>query len=234
VMSDWWDRWGPTVLAEPRQSLAALLGHAGSERALAAAGLRPLRLGEIAQERAFDPNPYRLKLSEEYLRTKLLIRSLTLWGWEPLARAAVACADLQREWQSECEAPLLGLRDAAWVAATEFLAAADAAHRQRAERAASPCRLAYKPFEQDQDSPVAARVWYQLGAPWCAAETAAADTSLTPWDGPGPVAASASWGNRNSVWPVRAADAAAHWSSYPEVQDRIRIALLAWTIGEEA
>ncbi len=196
--------------------------------------MRPLRLEEIAQEPEFALNPHRLKLPEEYLRTKLLVRSLALWGWEPLARAAVACAGLQLARQPRCAAPLLGLRDGAAAAADAFLASPDADHRERAERAARGCRLAFKPFENDSDSSAAARVWYQLGAPWFAAETAAADTSLTPWDGPGPAAASPTWGNRNSVWPVRAAEAAAHWSSDREVRERIREALLAWAVGAQA
>jgi hypothetical protein len=224
-----WESVGATISADPARSLAALLGHRQSAMTLSDARLTSPDMEQMAQE--IEVNPHKLDLPQEYLRTRLLVRALALWGWEPLTRASIACAEIQIANQTHCEPSLVKIRDAARIAAEAFASCPDATHRKSAEEAADACRRLYKPYEDDPDSDDAGKVWYQLGAPWFAAETAAQDFSLTQWDGPGPTGASATWGNRNSVWPERAADAAAHWSSQPKVRMAINNALVEWAVA---
>ncbi len=226
-----WNRLEPTISAEPAKSLAAYVGHKPSIAALANAGLIVPDIQQFAKEEELNPNPFNLELPEEYLRMLLLIRGLAFWGSEALTRAAVACSELQIKSQRECDRSLIGARDAARTTASEFISNPDGSHRERARNAASNCQALYKPFEDSPDSEDASKVWYHLGAPWFAAETTAEDFSLTEWDGFGPAPTSPSWGNRNSVWPQRAADAAVHWTSYPETRNAILTALIDWTMS---
>lgn len=231
IQTRWWDRRGAVVVAQPKRSLAAFLGHQSSTQQLIQAGVQPVTLAELAQEREFDPNPHRLKLPDEYMQTKLLIRGLASWGCEALLRAAVACAELQMARQPPCDATLRHLRDTAKHAAIKFIEKPDAERRACAMQAAAACMAIYRPFENQPDSDEGKAVWYQLGASWFAAETAAEDSSLGEWDGPGPAAASSTWRNRMSVWPAHAAEAAAYWSSHGETQQAIQAALLAWALA---
>jgi hypothetical protein len=227
-----WEQLGPTILGEPGRSLAAFFGHQESIQALSDARLAVPKMAQFAKDKEFDPNPNKLKLPREHLQTMLLLRALALWGSEALIRAAVACAELQVSRQTKCEPSLLRIRDSARITAADFVTSPDVVHRKRAKTAATACQRAYKPFEDNPDTDVAASIWHQLGAPWFAAETVSQDFSLSRWDGPGPPEASATWGNRNSVWPARAAETAAHWSSYPEVRSMIQTALVEWSVGK--
>ena len=97
---------------------------------------------------------------------------------------------------------------------------------------AGRCEAIYAPHEEDPDSPEAARVWRALGAPWFCTEAAGGDWRFQSWDeGAGP-RGSSSWWARCSVWPARAAEAAAEWSSEAEVREAIREALAAWALDE--
>ncbi len=86
-------------------------------------------------------------------------------------------------------------------------------------------------INEHPDTEEARNVWTQLGAAWFAAETTAQDFKLESYDGAGPREASSTWCKRNVVWPVRAAEVAAGWSSHDEVRATIRTALLDWIDG---
>ncbi len=226
-----WAAFGPTITTHPGLTLAAFLGHAPSREQLARLEITPPCLDDAKRDPVLDPNPHNLDLSQEYLGTSLLVRSLALWGWQPLVRAAAACGALQMARQATPTAAVATLQQQAMAATNAFVLNPEPAQQERARQAAKACADRYAPFEDAPDSNEAREVWRNLGAPWFAAESAAEDHRLSEWDGPGPTGASATWGNRNSVWPQRAADAAAEWSSFDAVEQAITTALLEWTLA---
>lgn len=227
-----WQRFGPAIMAEPRLTLAAFLDDAEAIAALEAAGLPAPVPAALANDPTMaEPSWMRdAEVEDDLLQRIRFVRRLALWGPGALVRAALAAADYQAERQPLPRGAMAQLRAdmltavRAWVedpAAPETLAlACEAAARGQKK---------YRPHERNPDSPKAVQVWLELGAPWCAAEAAACDWNLTQWDGPGPREASHTWGNRLSVWPGRAVDAACECGSYAEVEAAIRMRLLAWT-----
>ena len=99
---------------------------------------------------------------------------------------------------------------------------------ERVKAVATRFAMLYAPYEGDPDSREARAVWQDLGAIWCAVETAAQDFDLESYDGLGPREASTTWCRRNTVWPIRAAEAAAAFSRHQEVRAVIRATLLDW------
>jgi hypothetical protein len=213
---NFWDKFGTSLLQKPEESLAAYLGEASGEIAGPTAA-------DFRSDPVFDPNPHRLDLPADSLELMFFVRTLVVWGAEPLVRAAVVCSEIQLEASAPPERAL-----AAAAAAKAFQASPSDQNRADARRAADACAKEYAPFEGDPDSPEATRLWRSLGACWFAAETAAQDYALTRWDGPAPAASSPTWGNRVAVWPQRAADAAGAVTSCAAVRQRIRGSLTAW------
>lgn len=228
-----WERLSPTLSVRPQQALAALLGHAASRQALEAAGLVAPDWALFRQDPSLDRNPHGLDLPADLLELALFVRCMALWGPRAFERAAFACADLQRARQPDGDAALRLLRDAAFEAARAHLAQPGEASRAAAEQAAAACRDWWgERHDDDPDTEAARASWCELGAPWFAAEVAADPMAFTEWDGEPPRAASWTWGNRHAVWPERATEAAAAWSTPAEVQAAMRDALLAWALDD--
>ena len=223
-----WELFGDFITEHPARTLAAYLGDREAELALHADSIPFPTSDDFRSDSVFDPNPHRLDLSSGYVETALLVHSLAVWGPDALIRAAFACAKLQVERQTACRPDLVGPRDAALQAVAAYLQTPTNERLQQVAAAVGWCNELYAPHEEDPDSEDARTAWTQLGAPWFAAETAAQDFKLESYDGDGPREASSTWCQRNAVWPVRAAEVAAGWSSHDEVCAAIRTALLDW------
>ena len=243
-----WACYGAAGVFDDLRALAACLGDGSARAVLVSEGTDFPTLDEFRCDECYDVNPHGLRMAPSQLELLLLIRVLAAWGAEALIRAALAAGLLEQQLQHDLPADCLPVREAAVRAAARFITSptpghrADAeraaarfitsptpGHRADAERAAAACRDRYAPFADQPDSAEALATHRELGAAWCAVEAAAADYRLQEYDGPGPVAASCTWGNRNSVWPQRAAEAAAQWCSHEEVRQAIVRELRAWT-----
>ena len=223
-----WELFGDFITEHHSRTLAAYLGDREAELALDADSISFPTSDDFRSDPVFDPNPHRLDLPSGYVETALLVHSLAVWGPDALIRAAFACAKLQVERQTVCRPDLVGPRDAALQAVAAYLQSATDERLQEVAAAVGWCNELYAPHEEDPDTEEARNVWTQLGAAWFAAETAAQDFKLESYDGDGPREASSTWCKRNVVWPVRAAEVAAGWSSHDEVRATIRTALLDW------
>jgi hypothetical protein len=223
-----WQHISTAVLAKPRTSLAALLGHQESIGMLRQAGLPVPTLSFFRADPELDPNPHGLRLPEDYLELQFYVRMLATWGSGALIEAADACATLQMERQSHCAPDNARARDRALDALGTYRQMPSAETITQLRTAAASCAALYAPHEQDPDSANASAAWNELGAPWFAAETAVQDFAFSKSDGPPPREACKTWGNRTTVWPSRAADSAAYWSSPPEVIEAIKTRILAW------
>jgi hypothetical protein len=223
-----WKQFGAAISSEHPRTLAAFLGHRDSELALQSKMIPFPTTNHFCADSAFDPDPYQLDLPKDILETSLLVKSLAVWGPDVLIRVAFACAALQIKHHSACRADLVTPRDSAFDAVKRWIQNPANENYDSVKQASKRCAKLYKPCEDAPDSSEANVVWSHLGAPWCAAETASQDHKLEVYDGPGPREASPTWCSRNSVWPIRAADAAAQWSSYEVVRKTIRETLLDW------
>jgi hypothetical protein len=223
-----WQHISSAVLNNPKTSLAAFLGHQESIEMLRQAGLQLPTLSYFRADPALDPNPHRLRLPEDYLELKFYVRVLATWGPGALVEAAATCATLQMERQSQCAPDNVQARDRALNALGIYRQMPSPEAITQLRTAAASCAALYARHEEDPDSASAIAAWNELGAPWFAAETAVQDFALSDWDGSPPREACKTWRNRTTVWPSRAADSAAFWSSPPEVIEAIKTGLLAW------
>ena len=123
---------------------------------------------------------------------------------------------------------LIDLRDAAAAALQVYEDDPSDSGYSRLRDACRACRQAYLPYEDEPDSDAAQRTWMQLGAPWMAAEAVCQNWSRQAYDGEPPPESLSTWINRNAVWPGRAAETAAGWTSYRLVQEAIVSAAMAW------
>jgi len=228
-----WELFGDAILSRHRETLGAYLGHRDLERTLQTESVLVPTIDDFRADPVFDPNPHQLELPKDCLEASLFVRSLAIWGPDVLNRSAFACAVLQLENQTACRPDLVPARDAAFGAVRAFIESPTDMHRRNVIRASEACQRLYAPYEDDPDSTDAQTVWSHLGAPWFAAETAAQDYQLEDNDGPGPREASSTWCNRNAVWPTRAADAAAEWSSYDQARAKIQQSLLDWILNTQ-
>ncbi len=230
-----WVRFGPAVTAHPGRTLAAYLGHQGSIAAFRSGSVTFPTPADFMADPDFDPNPHNLDLPEDSLATTLLVQSLAIWGPDAIMRTALACARVQVQHQPECRQDLVTPRDDA-LRAVEALMDSPPKERNYAavRRAADLCTSLYSPYEEEPDAPDGEVICHQLGAPWFAAETAAQEFEIQPYDGPGPREGCPTWCRRNTVWTDRAADVAAHWASHSTVREQIRRALVEWAMsGQE-
>jgi hypothetical protein len=227
-----WERFGSAVLAHPAVTLAAYLGAPWAMARAREGKIAFPKAADFRKDPVFDPNPHKLKLAREYLDTNFLVRTLAIWGWHPLVRAVVVCSDIQLEFAEPSKDKKRKACEAAALATKAFLKSPTKGKRAAARSAADACGAPYRRFERKPDAPGARETWLKLGACWFAAETAAQDFSLSEWDGPGPAQASTTWGNRSSVWPKRAAEAAAAVSSHELVRRRIAEDLIGWCLTE--
>jgi len=228
-----WKQFGAAISSEPLRTLAAYLGHRDSQLALQTDSVPFPTIDDFRTDSVFDPNPHQLDLAEDSLDTSLLLKSLAVWGPDVLVRSAFACAALQIKQHTTCRADLKVARDSAFDAVKTSIQSPIYENHHSVKQASERCAKLYVPYEDDPDSSEANIVWSHLGAPWFAAETAAQDYKLEDYDGPGPREASPTWCRRNAVWAIRAADAAAEWSSHESVRKMIRKALLNWIANAE-
>ena len=228
-----WKQFGTAISSQHTRTLAAYLGHRDSELALQTDSIPFPTSDDFRADSVFDPNPHQLDLPEDLLETSLLVQSLAVWGPDALIRSAFACATMQIKHQTTCRAALVVPRDTALDAVTTFIQSPTNENHQSVRQASECCAKLYAPYEDDPNSSEANDVWSHLGAPWFAAETVAQDYKLEDYDGPGPREASPTWCTRNAVWPTRAADAAAEWSSHKDVRTMIRETLLDWLITHD-
>jgi hypothetical protein len=241
MSSSVFERCGDAIARHSELTLAAYLGDSRAIAAAHSAAIPFPTAADFRAERAFDPNPHGLPLEEDEAATMFLVRTLAFFGPRPLVDLAVSCAATAAEVAAEGAAPplsppkkraarIVAARERAFAAARAFQTDPAPARAAAAEAAAAECRALYAPFEDDPDAPEAEATWQALGASWFAAETAAQDFALQAWDGPGPIAASTTWGARNSVWPQRAADAAARVVAHPVVRERLTRDLIALAV----
>jgi len=229
-----WADFGDAISQWPELTIAAYLGAPWALAQSRDSKVPVLTMEAFLKDKVFEPNPHHLKLDADYLRTALLVRTLAIWGPTPLVRSAIVCSAIQLE-STQCpRRDVSRVRTAAARAAVAFETHPSDACRADARRAADDCAKYYAPFEDAPDSDQANATWLLLGACWFAAETAAQDFTVTKWDGPGPAGASSSWGTRNSVWPRRAADAAARVSSEEKVREHICKGVISWARGRIA
>lgn len=208
----------------PEVTLGAYLGHPVALALAARDGLRAPTAADFRRDATFDPNPHRLPLEASHDELLLCVGTLAVWGWRPLVLSAVVCSREQLAHQP-VEDALTQARLEAARSAEAFLTQPSDVTRAAARTAAAACAALFAPHEDEPDSALARATWDGLGAAWCAAETAAQDYALSPWDGAPPVESSATWRRRCSVWPRRAAEAAACLTSNEHVWQSIRAAL---------
>ncbi len=164
---------------------------------------------------------------------RFLLLCLAAWGEEPLKRTVNACSLLQCMHHCTCSPNLKPLRNEAAFALQSFLDDPSVNNRIKAESVRRKCEEIYDAGEDNPDSDVAVTSWYHLGAPWFGLETALDDLSVREDYGEiAPAPANSSWCIRNAVWPERAFDAAAKWSSVALVSDAVKTTLLVWAVGK--
>lgn len=224
-----WTWFGEVITEAPHLTLLAFLGHQPS---IAAANERDLvfpKMADFQDDPAYNPNPQGLDLEEEILASKSFLMGIATWGAEPLKRAVNACSLLQCVHHSACVPKLKDLRNEAAFLLHELVDGHSTSRRSKAEEVRRRCSEEYRLQESARDSAGATTSWYHLGAPWFGLETVLGNLAARSDCGenePGP--ANSSWIARNTVWPERALDAAAHWSSFSLVRDVIRSSLIAW------
>ncbi|MCB9854008.1 MAG: hypothetical protein H6819_12980 [Phycisphaerales bacterium] len=221
-----WTRFGSTIEAESKLTLGAFLGDKKAIAELQRRNLKGPTLTDFCQDPAFNPNPCGFDHPREYLETLAIVKALSTWGRSAVVRAVTACSGLQCLHQVDCDPKLRQLRDSTAHAVNEFVRLESEANLLQVKAFAKRCFETYEPYEEDPDGKMAVRIWSQLGAPWFAAEAITQDWKLQSYDGPGPATSQSTWCKRNSVWPERAADAAAECTSHKAVRDAIKKELL--------
>lgn len=224
-----WSRFGKSILTAPELTLAAFLGHANSVKVAVQHSLAVPQTADFRADSAYDPNIHKLDLPQDYLDSAFLMRCVATWGAEVLIRATHACGLLQCLHHSTCAPQYVGLRnDAAFLLQTLIDGPTPEA-RLKARECLEQCQKRYRPHEKKPDSKAAVTTWFHLGAPWFALETALGNLAVEEGsDETDPAPSNKSWITRNSVWPKRAIDAAAHTVPHPLLRDTLRSTLIAW------
>lgn len=227
-----WDDFGESILASPDLTLAAFLGHEPSMIFARRHSILFPTKADFQADRTYDPNPHKLKLAADELDSTFLIQCVSTWGAEPLMRAANACSQLQCERHDSYSPQILPLRTEAAGTLQELIDSPSPATRRKANEVLLKCKAAYRCHEKSPDSAGAQQVWYHLGAPWFGLETATGDLAARiDCDETEPAPSNSSWCARMTVWPVRAIDAAAHWSSHVVAQEAVRSTLIFWAVS---
>jgi hypothetical protein len=224
-----WKRFGDSILAMPHLTLAAFLGHAPSIAIAKESSIRFPRTADFQIDPAYDPNIHRLDLDEDYLSSKFLLKCISTWGAEPLIRAANACSLLQCMHHASCHPKYRLLRNEAAFALQNLVDAATPKARLTADEIRRNCESHHSLNENVPNSPEAHVCWYHLGAAWFGLETALGNMEARNELNEGEHAPSnSSWIARQTVWPERAIDAAAHWSSHSLAVLAVKSTLIAW------
>ena len=230
--TEFWNRFGNTILDSPHLTLAAFLGHAPS---VAVSKLRSIKFpyySDFQNDPAYNPNIHKMDLGEDCLNGRLFILCVSAWGADALLRVANACSLLQIAHDSSCPLKLRQLRNEAAFSLHSLIDAPTPAARQRSAELLRQCQAIYRPHEDSPDSREAGLTWLHLGAPWCGLETALGNLGTRRDCGEtDPPPSNSTWCARETVWPIRAMDAAAHWSSYSNVSDAMRSTLVSWAVS---
>lgn len=232
AITELWDDFGESILAAPYLTLAAFLGDTLSvKRARENSILFPSK-SDFKADRTYDPNPHNLKLAADELDSTFLMKCVSTWGAETLLHAVNACSQLQCQRHDSCSPQIQPLRTEAAGALQELIDSPSPATRRRANEVLLKCKVAYRCHEKSPDSMEAQQVWYHLGAPWFGLEAATGELAARiDCDETEPAPSNSSWCARVTVWPVRAIDAAAHWSSHIVAQEAVRLALISWAVN---
>lgn len=231
-MTEFWNRFGKTILGAPDLTLAAFLGDRSSIEVAKQHDIRFPKTTDFQIDSAYDPNFHKLDLDEERLQTDFFILCVSAWGVDALRRAVNACSLIQCMHQTVCSPRLLPVRNQAAFALQTFIDTPSKENRDEAASSLKKCSDLYRVHEDSPDTPESHNTWYQLGAPWLALESVFSmggpDASIDEVE---PAQCNSTWIARESVWPRRAFDAAAHWSSHSLVRDVVRSTLLKWAVS---
>ena len=231
AMTQLWNRFGQSILTSPHLTLAAFLGHAPSIHQTKQQSIEFPKTADFQFDPAYDPNFHKLDLDEDCLNSAFLIKCVCAWGAEALVRAVNACSLLQCMHHSSCTPKFRQLRNEAAFSLQALIDFPTADVRKEAGRLLQKCQALYRPHEENPDSTEANETWYHLGASWFGLETALSNMAAREDCGEKePAPANSSWCRRETVWPERAVDAAARWSSHALARAAVRSTLLAWAI----
>ena len=230
--TDLWDDYGDSILAAPYLTLAAFLGHKPSMTfARKNTVLFPAE-SDFKADRAYDPNPHKLKLPADTINSKFLIQCISTWGAEPLVLAAHVCSKLQCHHQRSSLPEVEPIQTEAASVLQELIDSPSSAIHTKANAVLLKCQTLYRQYAKSPDSVNAQQIWYDLGAPWFGLETVLGNLEVRSDCGETePAPSNSTWCNRVTVWPERAIDAAAHWSSHAVAQVAVRSALIEWVSG---
>lgn len=230
-MTNIWNEFGPSIQGSPKMTLAAFLGDEESIAECKKQGIGFPLLADFDSDSVYDPNPYNLKLDTGLLGNNQLVLCLMTWGKEPIFVIANACAQLQCACNKEPDPAINALQVETASAVKSYVQEPTTRIFGSVKKLVKACRELYSPYEDDPDSEEARIVWYQLGAPWFAAETICNDWEIQSYDGTPPPEAQSTWIKRNSMWTKRAVDSAAEWSSHERVNDEMRKTALKWALS---
>lgn len=223
-----WALYGNSISQHPQITLGAYLGQ---PEAISLATKNNIGFPcdvDFGDDKAYEANPYGLKLSGPYLEHKGLVLNLLTWGPGLMTRVVNACSLLQCAHQMQCKPEIQFLRDQAMFAVHSYSNGPSAENLKAVWEAVYLCRSHFEPYADDPDSKESGEIWFSLGAPWFAAETIVSDWSLQIYDGEGPPESQSTWINRLSVYPCRCADALSHWMSDEFVYTVIKATAEAW------
>jgi hypothetical protein len=224
-----WKSFGDIIAANPRLTLASFLGHPPSIATARQLGVRFPVTTDFEADSAFNPNIHNLRLKEDYIKNIFLMLCISVWGAEVLKQAVNVCSSLHCQLDKECPPELKTLRDNAALALQRLIGEPSPESRRNAADVLHKCEATYRPHEDNPDSLDAKNIWAHLGAPWFGLKTALGNLNARKDCGesePGP--ANSSWCIRNTVWPVRAIDAVAHWSSHEKARAAVISTLVTW------
>jgi hypothetical protein len=171
-------------------------------------------------------------LDQEYLDCKQFLLCVATWGAEPLLRIVNACSLLQCLHHSPTNEEYKRLRDDAAFSVYAMVDTSSDELRKKADTLRRRCQAEYRPHGNKPDTKIAKTIWFHLGAPWFGLETCLSNFAADRGESE-PVPSNPTWIARQTVWPTRALDAAAHWSSYSLISTVLRSALVAWsTVGK--
>jgi hypothetical protein len=230
--TEFWKQFGETILQSPHLTLAAFLGH---HQSIAVAKKHSIHFPTTADfqiDPAYDPNVRKLDLDDESVESTFFILCISAWGAEALMHAVNACSHLQCMYHFSCSTKFKSLRNDAAFTLQTLIDMPTAEVRQKATDLLRQCQNVYRPHESDPDSEAAHIAWFHLGAPWFGLETALGNLGVRNDCGETePAPSNSTWCARKTVWPDRAIDAAAHWSSHAMVRATIRSTLIAWAVN---
>ena len=227
-----WNRFGHFIADNPKMTLAAFLGDETNVIKCINQGVDFPSASDFKTEGAYDPNPHNLSIEARALCNDQFILFMMTWGKELIIQMANACSQMQYNNNIEPSTELSLLQNETAIAVQSYVSAPTFQNLEMVRKLSEECCNVYLPYEEDPDGEAGSNVWLQLGAPWFAAETVCQNWKIEDYDGQPPPEGQSTWIKRNSVWMIRAAEAAAHYSSVDQVGDEMRNAALTWALSD--